>query len=118
MEQILTQMKKQIESELEEYDQKFREDHKDMLDFGMCGSAVVLIPFGRKRKLKQIFEDHNIISNLDWIYYGRKCSVFNIPIQGVGTQYVGYYEDRAKIVCEIIKQHFPELDAFVHSWVD
>lgn len=114
----MEQIQKQIESELEAYDTKFREKHKDMLDFGMCGSAVVLIAFGRKRKVKQQFEDHNMISGHVWPFYGKRCSSVNIPFPTVGTQYVGYYEDRAKIVCEIIKQHFPELDVFVHSWVD
>lgn len=118
MEQVLNQMNQQINSELKLYDQKFRVEHKDMLDFGTCGSAVVLISFGRKRKIKEQFQEFGVTSEHTWPYYGKQCSVVKLPRQGVGTQYIGYYEDRAKIVRDTIKQYFPELDVFVHSWVD
>lgn len=58
------------------YDQEFVAKYAETgLDFGTCGMAVILIGFGRKRKLKQEAKDAGLIDFDTWKRYGQTYMV-------------------------------------------
>lgn len=102
-------------------DAEFVEKHKDQLDFGHCGYAVVLLSFGRKRKLKEDFIKAGLISeNRTWGSYGRKEYVYELPAHSVPTQYMGFFEDRAAAAVEVLRTALEGtgVDVNIHRWVD
>lgn len=103
------------------HDDAFREKHADCLDFGHCGSAIVLLSFGRKRKIKEEFINAGIISeNRTWDSYGRKEYVVELPRQTVPTQYMGYYEGRAEAAVKVLREELEGtgIEVNIHRWVD
>lgn len=103
------------------HDKAFYEKHKEQLDFGCCGSAVVLLSFGRKRKIKEDFIKYGMISeNNTWSSYGRKEYVFNIPRSTMPTQFMGFYEGRAEAAVKVLREELEGtgIDVNIHRWVD
>lgn len=102
------------------HDDAFREKHADCLDFGHCGSAVVLLSFGRKRKLKEQFIEAGIISeNRTWCRTPKQY-VVELPRQTVPTQYMGFYEGRAEAAKNVLREELEDLgiEVNIHRWVD
>lgn len=113
-----------FKSVVAEYNKVFMENHAEP-DFGECGSAVVLVGFGRKRKIKKQFEEAGLLGS-SWEYCGKKMFVLEYDGNAgvsVPTQYAGYYRSRAGNVASTLK-NFLEVegvegvDVYVHSWVD
>ena len=122
----LQSLKGQINQCVASYNKSFMRQYKDNPDFGCCGSAVVLIGFGRKKKLKQLFDEAGMLGS-EWEYCGKKMYVLEYNRNGgvaVPTQYIGYYAHRAELVVDVLKNWFissaldnpPEV--YAHSWVD
>lgn len=88
-------------------------------DFGTCGSAVVLIGFGRLRKLKDEALASGVIKeNNTWERHGKKYYVAEYPRVGVPTQNIDYFEGKAEAVRDALRESLPGADIFVHSWMD
>lgn len=89
-------------------------------DFGTCGSAVVLIYTGRKKKVKDELIQSGIIDpNNTWDHYGNKHFVANFEKSFVGGQNIDYYESQARAVVSALSSIIPEgVDVDYHSWVD
>ena len=101
------------------FDAAFIEKHKDMLDFGDCGMALVMVFFGRKRKIKNEFMNAGLTSeNRDMTVYGKKGYVIEVPRGRVPTQYRGYYEDRARLVQKVLESYIDDVEFHTHSWAD
>jgi hypothetical protein len=104
------------------FDDKFREDHADMLDFGTCGFAVVLLSFGRKRKIKnECLEAGFISEDSTWEdSYGHKSFSVELPKQTVPTQNMGYYEGRASAAVQVLCAELEGtgIQINIHRWVD
>lgn len=102
------------------YDDKFREEHAGNLDFGHCGSAIVLLGFGRKRKIKEEFINAFLISEKrTWMSRGPKEYVMKLPTPTVPTQYMGYYEGRAEAAVKVLREELEGtgIDVNIHRWV-
>ena len=103
------------------HDEAFYQKHKDCLDFGHCGSAVVLLSFGRKRKIKNDFIEADLISeNRTWSSYGHKEYVFSLPSSIIPTQYMEFYVNRAKAAVDVLREELDGsgVEVNLHSWVD
>ena len=94
-------------------------------DSGSCGGAVVLIAFGRKRKIKQLFIDAEIIKDSDdWDIYGRKHFVIQldfygqIAVKNYNQQNVSYKEMALREYKTTLENLVEGLDIFVHTWSD
>ena len=93
-------------------------------DFGSCGGAVVLIAFGRKRKIKQLFIDAKIIKeDDDWDIYGRKHFCIKIDsndymVKGYNQQNASYKEHALREYKTTLENLIDGLDLFVHTWSD
>jgi hypothetical protein len=103
-----------------DHDEAFREKYKDELDFGECGSAVVLLSFGRKRKIKEAFLNSEILDGTVWDSYGRKEYVVKLPKATVPTQYMGFFEGRAKAALDVLREELEGtgIEVNIHRWVD
>ncbi len=100
----------------------FAELHPD--DCGSCGGSVVLIAFGRKRKIKQLFMDAGLISvDGDWHVYGKKHYIIRVD----GWQKANYNQQNASYkemalreyittIDTLLSEH--KLDLFLHTWSD
>ncbi|MDX1532649.1 MAG: hypothetical protein R3230_00425 [Nitrosopumilaceae archaeon] len=103
------------------HDADFLENHEECIDFGHCGYAVVLLSFGRKRKIKNQFIEHNLINeNRTWEMYGRKEYVIELPPHAVPTQYMGFFEGRAEAAAKILREELDGtgIEVNIHRWVD
>lgn len=94
-------------------------------DFGSCGGAVVLIAFGRKRKIKQLFLDAELIKeDDDWDIYGRKHFCINlhfssqIAVKNYSQQNASYKEMALREYKTTLENLIEGLDLFVHTWCD
>ena len=104
-----------------EYEQDFARRNAGHLDFGTCGFAVVLLGFGRKRKIKQEFLEAGFISeNRTWESRGQKEYVVELPRQTVNTQYMGFYEARAEAAVKVLREELEGtgVEVNIHRWVD
>ena len=95
------------------------------LDHGSCGGAVVLIAFGRKRKIKQLFLDAGIIKDSDdWNIYGCKHYVIDldfygqIAVKNYNQQNASYKEMALREYKTTLENLIEGLDLFVHTWSD
>lgn len=120
----LVTLSERINRAVVQYNESFLAKHAEP-DFGECGNAVVLIGFGRKRKLKNAFEEALLVGS-SWQYCGKKMFIFEydgnagIPVP---TQYAGYYRERAYIVANVLEEWldvmgYVGVDVTVHSWID
>jgi len=103
------------------YEEDFAFRNAGRLDFGTCGSAIVLLGFGRKRKIKQEFLDAGFIKeNNTWDSYGKKEYVFQLQQPTVGTQYIGFYEDRVRAAVNVLREELEGTGVEInkHTWVD
>jgi hypothetical protein len=103
------------------YEEDFAFRNAGRLDFGTCGYAIVLLGFGRKRKIKQEFLDAGFIKeNNTWDSYGKKEYVFQLQKPTVGTQYIGFYEDRVRAAVNVLREELDGtgVDVNMHTWVD
>ena len=120
----ISELKNRVANAVADYNKEFMATH-DEPDFGECGSAVVLISFGRKRKIKEAFLDE-VLLGIDWSSASKKTFVFEYDGNAgvpVPTQYAGYYRQRAYLVSRILKEWLAEngqegIDVHVHSWID
>ena len=89
-------------------------------DNGTCGSAVALISFGRKSKLRKELIEAGLVEDFTWSFFGKKFYTIKIPRldSDLGTQNVAYDEGRAGTVVGIFKEAFPEFEVMRHSWMD
>ena len=85
-------------------------------DFGTCGSAVVLVAFGRKRKLKELFEAEHILG-MSWDSGSKKSYTISYDFERF-TQNCDYYNHVARAVQDRLQQLYPELEIKIHSWID
>lgn len=115
----LTMFKNEMNAAANIFDDQFKAEHNDCLDFGACGHAVVLVSFGRKRKIKQEFEDAGLLG-MTWTSGGKKEYVVEIPRGTVPTQNYGYYAGRAEMIAKLLRGYVePEgVGVRAHSWID
>lgn len=102
------------------YDDAFREKHADCLDFGHCGSAIILLSFGRKRKLIEQFKAAYLISEKRTWCGTPKQYVVELPTATVRTQYMGFYEGRAEAAAKVLREELEGtgIEVNIHRWVD
>lgn len=119
-----SELKNSVANAVANYNKEFMANH-DEPDFGMCGRAIVLLSFGRKRKIKNAFEDE-VLLGMDWSSASKKSFVFEYDGNAgvvVPTQNIDYFEYRAKLVANIIREWLAEnevegVDVSVHTWID
>lgn len=90
-------------------------------DRGCCGMAVLLLSFGRKRKIKEQFMEEGIINeNSTWDYCGIKCYVVRCGVERLPMQVINYPEGRERAIRDEIEEDMKELgiEVFVNSWID
>lgn len=85
-------------------------------DFGTCGYATVLVSFGRKRKLKELFEAEGVLG-MGWSSTSKKSYSIDFSVEHF-TQNCDYYNHVARAVAERLRELCPELEVNVHSWID
>lgn len=102
-----------------DYNAKYYDENLGRLSADTCGNAVTLIKFGRKRKLKALFQEAGVLG-FDWSDKGISVDTNDLP--RIPTQNLSYYEGRARVVRNAILGLFVafdiDLEVFNHSWVD
>jgi len=103
------------------YEADFAYRNVGCLDFGHCGSAVILMSFGRKRKLKQSFIDAGFINEKNtWGSNGKQQYVYRLNTPTVGTQFMGFYVQRVEAAVAVLQEELGDtgVEIDIHSWVD
>lgn len=98
-----------------------RNAKNEPIDFGTCGMAIVLLEFGRKRKLKTAAIEAGLISEKRiWDVGSRKAYVALVNRGKVPTQNIDYYVKSARVAVDVLREELEPLgvDVSIHSWVD
>lgn len=86
---------------------------------GTCGYGDVLVFFGRKKKLKELFIDEGMVPDYCTDFYGKRAYYLCYK-NPVGTQSYEYNTKVAFAIYEAIKDDITKLglEITTHTWVD
>lgn len=90
-------------------------------DFGSCGGCMIIIQFGRKRKMKEMFFESGIISESDETsMYGKKgysFKHFTWQVPGYNQQNANYKESALRAYVKAFRA-FTGIELILHTWCD
>lgn len=116
MTQVIHDMLEEIKIKVRDFEVEYKLEHGQNIDTGMCGYGMTVLKFGRKRKLRKILEDMDLVSRM---YNGA----YSLNCRKLGTVFVQAYDfntKRQEVITKQVEKFLGDLveHVYTHTWVD